>query len=79
MQRYDEKGLTYRENDVYKFIIDYHNKYGFSPTIQEISDGVITSRSFARHVVHRLEYKGFIVYDEQKRRSIVLCNHNETA
>ena len=69
---------TYRERDILNYINKYQNKHGCSPTLSEIADGIITSRSFVRYAIYRLELKGFLTYDEHRHRSIVI-RKNETA
>jgi len=80
MSRYDKDGLTIRERDIYNYIIQFKTINGFSPTISEIADGLITSRSFVRTAIYNLDTKGFIRYNPDKRRTItVLKMPKETA
>lgn len=72
MSRYDKDGLTLRERDVYNYIIQFKTINSIAPTISEISQGLYSSRTFIRRCVHNLENKGFIRYDETKRRSIIV-------
>ena len=73
MSRYDKDGLTTREREILDYIIQFKNTNGFSPTISEISQNFFyPSRTFVRSVIYKLDCKGFIRYDEQKRRSIVV-------
>ena len=72
MSRYDENGLTVRERDIYNYIVSFKTINGFSPTISEIADGLITSRTFVRQALYKLEQKGFIRYNDEKRRTIVV-------
>ena len=72
MSRYDNEGLTTRERDIYNFIVQFKTINGFSPTISEIADGIITSRTFVRQALYKLEDKGIIRYNEHKVRSIVV-------
>ena len=72
MSRYNELGLTLREMDVLQYITDFKIVNGFAPTISEIANGILTSRSFVRDCLYRLQDKGFIRYDDTKRRSIVV-------
>lgn len=72
MSRYDKEGLTVRERDIYNYIVSFKTINGFSPTISEIADGLITSRTFVRQALYKLEQKGFIRYNDEKRRTIVV-------
>lgn len=72
MKRYDKLGLTKRERDILDYIITFKMINGFSPTISEIADALITSRSFVREAIYKLNDKGFLSYHERKRRSIVV-------
>lgn len=72
MSRYDKNGLTLRERDIYNYIVRFKTINGFSPTISEIADGLITSRTFVRQALYKLEQKGFIRYNDEKRRTIVV-------
>ncbi len=74
MRRYGNDGLTVRERDIYIYIVRFIGQKGYSPTINEIACGVITSRSFVRNVLYKLEDKGFLTFDKHKRRTIVLTN-----
>lgn len=73
MKRYDKDGLTGREREILDYIIRYKSVNGMSPTISEIADALYTSRSFVRTVIYKIADKGFIRYDDTKRRSIVVC------
>lgn len=72
MSRYDKDGLTLRERDVYNYIVEFKKINGFSPSTYDISKALITSRSFVRRCLYNLEAKGFIRYDSNKRRNIVV-------
>ena len=70
--RYDKYGLTVREREIYEYIIKFKIINGYPPTFREIADGVNTSRSFVRKAVQNLEQKGFLKYNETKRRSLCI-------
>ena len=76
MSRYDSQGLTLRESEILNYIIDFKTVNGFAPTISEIAVALITSRSFVRSALFRLEEKGFIRYKPEKMRSIVVLRPN---
>ena len=78
MKRYNNLGLTLRETDILQYIIDFKTINGFSPTITEIANALITSRSFVRTVLYSLEDKGFIRYNDKKMRSIVVLRNINT-
>ena len=77
MSRYDENGLTIREREILNYIIDFKMVNGFAPTISEIANTLITSRSLVRSALYRLEDKGFIRYKPEKMRSIVVLRPNK--
>lgn len=72
MSRYDKDGLTIRQRDIYDYIVQFKITNGYSPTMREISAGVLTSRSFVRESVHILCDKHILSYDPTKFRSIVV-------
>lgn len=74
MKRYNKYGLTQRETEILQYIIDFKIVNGFSPTIGEIANGCYTSRSFARSCVYNLVDKGFIKYDKERHRSIIVLH-----
>lgn len=76
MSRYNENGLTLRESEILNYIIDFKTVNGFAPTISEIAGGLITSRSFVRSALYNLQDKGFIRYNPNKRRTIVVLRPN---
>lgn len=76
MSRYDDQGLTLREREILNYIIDFKTVNGFAPTISEIANALITSRSFVRSALYNLEDKGFIRYNPNKRRTIVVLRPN---
>lgn len=73
-----DKNLTKRQNDILEYIKKYNAKYGYSPTIREICEGVNLS-SPATVFVHikNLENKGFITSTNNKFRTISLLVENE--
>lgn len=73
-----DKKLTKRQNDILEYIKKYNAKYGYSPTIREICEGVNLS-SPATVFVHikNLENKGFITSTNNKFRTISLLVENE--
>lgn len=77
MSRYDEQGLTLREREILNYVIDFKTVNGFAPTISEIANALITSRSFVRSALYNLEDKGFIRYNQNKMRSIVVLRPNK--
>lgn len=77
MARYDDEGLTLRERDIYNYIVQFKTINGFSPTISEISSGLITSRTFVRQALYKLEDKGFLKYNDHKMRSIIITKMPE--
>ena len=72
MKRYDNNGLTLREREILNYIIQFKSINGFSPTICDIADALITSRTFVRTALYRLHDKGFIRFIKGKTRTIVV-------
>lgn len=64
--------LTRLENDVYKFICDYWNTHGFSPSIKDIAKGCFISYSTAYEYLHKLFDKGYVYYIPKIPRSITI-------
>ena len=72
MSRYDKDGLTIREREIYEYIIKFKTINGFAPTISEIAQALYTSRTFVRSAIYNLDSKGFVKYNNEKRRSIIV-------
>lgn len=72
MSRYDKNGLTFRERDVYDYIVEFKTINGFSPSTYDIAQALYTSRSFVRRCLYNLEQKGFIRYSSEKHRNIIV-------
>ena len=64
--------LTKRQNEILNYIQDYIIKYGYSPTIQEISDNFEISATSASHHIQSLERKNYISRTPAIARSIVV-------
>ena len=73
MMETKEVVLTEREKDVVKFIKEYKEDYGYSPTFREIADGLYLSSvySIQCHVSHLIE-KGAITMTPRKCRSLMI-------
>lgn len=69
--------MTKREQDVYIFITDYHNEHRYSPTIREIAEGIHTaSITSVKDILARLKDKGFVTYEPNKARTIVILKED---
>ena len=64
--------LTYKEKQIYIYIVKFKSINGFAPNVTEIAKACYTSRSYAREVLHNLHDKGFIKYGEGYRNIVVL-------
>lgn len=64
--------MTKRQKDVYDYIVWFKQTNGFSPTLDEMSKSLYTSKSFIRQCVIALDEQGYIQYNNKKRRSIVV-------
>lgn len=71
--------LTWKEREVYKYLLLFKQINGFAPNITEISKAVGTSRSYAREILYKLSEKGFIRYKGEYRGIVILKFITETA
>lgn len=67
--------MTDREKDIFEFIISFIGKYGYSPSIREITKGVYLASTYSvqRHLVN-LSDKGFLKHTPKTPRSIVVLS-----
>lgn len=66
-------GLTKRQSDVLKFIREYNEDNGHSPSYQNIADNVgIRSKSHVLRVVSALAERGWIKKIPYRSRSLVV-------
>jgi len=69
------KAVTPRQMEVLRFIKQYRQKLGYSPTMQEIGDALQLSKVTAFEHVGALEKKGLLVRgDRHKARSLQLSD-----
>lgn len=64
--------LTITEGVVLEYVRDYKTVNGFAPTMYEIAEGCYMSRTCVRNYLYRLQDKGYIQYNPNKRRSIIV-------
>lgn len=65
--------MTVREEELLKFIIQFKQVNGFSPTVREIATGINTkSTDHVRNMIQALEDKGYLTYKEKSPRTIVV-------
>lgn len=64
--------MTFKQNEVLQYIINYYQKYGLTPTITEIASHLFSSRTWIRECIYRLCDLGYLCYDNTRRRSIVI-------
>ena len=65
--------MTVREEELLKFIIQFKQVNGFSPTVREIATGINTkSTDHVRNMIQTLEDKGYLTYKEKSPRTIVV-------
>jgi repressor LexA len=64
--------LTERQKDYLEFIIDFKQKHGYSPTYNELGDGMGVNSSAALDTVRVLNKKGYIHSSSNISRSIVV-------
>lgn len=66
-------GISGKMKNVYDFIVAYDKQYGCSPTFQNITDGIgIKSKSGAARYIAALKERGWIDYQSNARRSIII-------
>lgn len=65
--------MTDREQDVFNFIVSYHDQHGYSPSWDEIKKGIYVQSNTAvqRHII-RLCEKGYLKFTPYVSRSIVI-------
>jgi repressor LexA len=62
--------LSQRQTEVYQFIIDYHQKRGYSPAIREIAAGVGLAPGTVTAHIHALKDKGCVDWEPNSARSL---------
>lgn len=63
--------LTRRQKQVLDFLVSFINRHGYSPSYEEIADGLeLTSLATVHKHLHTLERKGFIRRSYNQSRSI---------
>lgn len=71
-----EKALTEKEYELYKFLIDYIKENGYSPSYKEIAEGIgIKSRSTVMEKLQRLQKKGKIQMKASSPRAIRILGY----
>ncbi len=72
------KAITPRQMDILRFIRQYREKFGYSPTMQEIGDALQLSKVTVFEHVGALEKKGLVLRgDRHKARSLQLSDDVE--
>ena len=64
--------LTEKQTEIYNFIQNYIQKHGYSPSREEIADGLNIHRSTARGYLIAMKKKSALTWDERVARSFVL-------
>ncbi len=71
-----KKILTEKDNDTYRFIIDYIKENGYAPSYQEIAEAFgFKSTSTAYKRIQELEYKGLIETKRRQSRAIKVVGY----
>lgn len=66
-------GLTLRQANAMRFLQEWIDEKGFSPTFQEIGDALgLLSKSQTHRVVHQLVERGYIGFMKDRARSIAI-------
>lgn len=66
--------LTKKQQELYDFIKNYINNYGYSPTIREIANVFQKSTGTIHPLLKRIREKGYITFEEKKSRTIKILN-----
>lgn len=70
--RYDKNGLTYRQKEIYNYIVKFKQTNGYSPTVKEIATALYTSKSFVSVCLEKLCDMGYIKMQPNKYRTITI-------
>lgn len=71
MNKDQEKRLTEKQKDVYRYLVSFINKQGYSPTVRELCKITGYSSPATIHdYLKQLKKKGYITYEETKSRTI---------
>jgi repressor LexA len=62
--------LSQRQTEIYQFIIDFHQKRGYNPTLREIAAGVELSPSTVTAHIQALKDKGYVDWEPNIARSL---------
>jgi len=67
------EGLSNRHKKILKFLTEFQNKNGYSPSIREIGENIgVNSTSLVDYYLKQLEAMGYITREERISRSICL-------
>ena len=70
------QGLTDRQREIWNFVVDYVDRWGYPPTVREIGEHVgLASPSTVHAHLANLERVGLIKRDPSKPRAIELTGH----
>ena len=64
--------LTERQKEVYLFIVEFHDKHGYSPSIREIGSALYMSTPAVSRHLQNLFNKGYLIFTPKIARSIVI-------
>lgn len=65
--------LNERQNEILAFVRGFIRARNYSPTVREIVDGCeLSSTSVASYNLRVLYRRGYVIFDEQRARSITL-------
>lgn len=64
--------LTKRQSEILKYIADFIEEKGYSPTIKEIGEMIGTSISVTARHIENLTEKGYITHIPYERRTITI-------
>lgn len=70
------KEISQKQKHALRTITGHIEKYGYPPTVQELSDLMgFTSKSTTHGYLERLEKKGYITREEGKPRALKVIKH----
>ena len=75
MGRKKNMGLTTKDREALRFIVEYINENHYAPTVREMQDGLgVSSTSTIKVRLNSLKNKGFITFKQNQPRTIVICD-----
>ena len=71
--------LPTKQKEALEYIRVHISAYGQSPTLEEIGAAIRSKKQNVRRLLAALEEHGYITRDQNKHRSIILCEEKDNA